>query len=170
MEIWKDIPGFEGLYQASNFGNIRGLDREVPYKNTPYTKFQKGILLKPKVGTHNYLEVVLMKHGERHCCRVHKLIALTFIPNPENLPIINHIDENKSNNRVDNLEWCNFSYNTEYSKKAIHIKQYDLKGNLVGEYSHYSEAGRNVGGNRFGVFKCCKGKLKTYKGFIWKAE
>ena len=78
------------------------------------------------------------------------------------------INKNKLDNKVENLEWCSVQYNTLYSMPTIIIGQYDLSGNLIATFNHYTEAGNNVGGNKHGVFKCCNNKLKTYKGYVWK--
>lgn len=166
-EEWRAIPEFEGWYEVSNFGKVRSVDREVNYKNLSKAQ-RKGKLLKPKIGKHGYFEVILVINGCRKASRVHRLVAITFIPNPNNLPSINHVNENKLDNRVDNLEWCSVRQNTLYSMNEIPIGQYDLDGNLIATFSHYTEAGKSVGGNKHGVYKCCKGKLKTYKGYVWK--
>lgn len=166
-EIWKPIPKFEGWYEVSNFGKIRSIDREVNYK-TLGKSFRKGIALKPKISKGGYKEVVLVMNSKRHCYKVHRLVALAFIPNPFNLPCINHLNENKLDNKVSNLEWCNQQYNTLYSMPSLTIGQYDLSGNLITTFSHYTDAGNSVGGNKYGVYKCCNNKLKTYKGYVWK--
>lgn len=164
---WKPIPKFEGWYEVSNFGEVRSVDREVNHK-TSGKSFRKSVMLRPKIGKHGYKEVVLIMNGERHCCRVHKLVALAFLPNPLNLPCINHLNEDKSDNRVCNLEWCTVQYNTLYSMPTIAIGQYDLSGNLIATFSHYTDAGNSIGGNKYGVYRCCIGKMKTYKGYVWK--
>lgn len=167
-EIWKDIPGYEGYYQASTFGNIRSVPRFVNYKNLGAISKRPSILLSPKVTSKGYLEVVLVRPNSRKCCRVHKLIAMTFLDNPHKYPYINHINENKQDNRVENLEWCSPKQNNDayYGKKLI--GQYNLEGHLLHTYTIYENAGRAVGGNKHGVYRCCKGLLKTYKGFVWK--
>ena len=100
-EIWKDIEGYEGLYQVSNKGRVKSFHG-------------KGRIMKP--GTHplGYKVVPLTKDGETNTKQVHRLVAQAFIPNPENLPVINHKDENPSNNNVENLEWCTQKYNLNY--------------------------------------------------------
>ena len=105
-EIWKDIDGFEGLYQVSNFGNVMSLN----YGNRGYAK-----KLTPKCNNSGRLWVELLKGGKRKCMLVHRLVALAFIPNPNNFPQINHKDENPKNNFAFNLEWCTQSYNNNYS-------------------------------------------------------
>ena len=120
-EIWKDIPEYEGLYQASNLGNIRVLDRVVNsgIKNNK-TVIRKGQLLKQRVNQ-GYYEVALSKNCKKRFLKVHRLVALTFIPNLDNLPLINHKDENKLNNCVDNLEWCTAKYNCNYGNRNAKI-------------------------------------------------
>ena len=168
VEMWKDIPGFEGLYQASNQGNIKSLDMRVRYKNTQHTAFKKGRVLSPKTTNKGYLEVVLMKDAVRYNKRVHQLVALTFIPNPNGYPYINHINENKKDNRVNNLEWCTPRQNNEayYSQRNI-VYQYDLEGKLIKEWHSETRAAESVGGDKTGIHHCCSGFLKTYKGYIW---
>lgn len=170
VEVWKDIPGFEGYYEASTLGYIRSKERLVKYKKDG-VRIMKSHILKPKIMNKGYYEVILSKNNKQHSYRLHRLIATTFIPNPNNLPYINHIDENKLNNSVSNLEWCTPKYNNDahYGKNKV-IYQFDLKGNLISTHTVYENAGRSVGGNKHGVYRCCIGKLKTYKGFIWKVQ
>lgn len=104
-EIWKDIEGYEGLYQVSNLGKVKSLN---------YNKTAKSELLKLRKNTNGYTRVVLYKNRKAKDYQVHRLVAEAFIPNPNNYPIINHKDENKTNNRVDNLEWCTYLYNNTY--------------------------------------------------------
>lgn len=115
-EIWKDIPGYEGYYQASNLGNIRSLSRIVRYKNSGIRKYP-GKRLSAEKMKDNYQRVVLMKEGVKTKFRIHRLVAMAFIPNLNNKPFINHIDGNKSNNVVDNLEWCTASENIVHADK-----------------------------------------------------
>lgn len=106
IEEWKNITGYEGLYQVSNLGRVKSLN----YKGNGTEWILKGYVKKD-----GYEVVTLMKDGIRKYCRVHRLVALAFLPNPDNLPQINHKDEDKLNNCADNLEWCTGSYNTKYS-------------------------------------------------------
>ncbi len=109
-EIWKDVPCFEGVYQASNLGRIRTVDRISP---TCYgsTRKLKGKVVAENGGKRGYLRVSSRAHGVMFA---HRLIAITWIPNPNNLPVINHIDGNKSNNNPLNLEWCTQPYNVRH--------------------------------------------------------
>lgn len=164
-EIWKDIPNYEGLYQASNKGRIRHI----------YLSKQKGnkTLLKSSIRNtsciNGYLQLNLCKNNIHKNFRVHRLIALTFIPNPNNYPEINHIDENKQNNCVENLEWCTRDYNNKYSKN-IAIIQYDINGNFIKEWNSITEAAISLNINKGNIQKCCNNKYgyKTVGGFKWK--
>ena len=110
-EIWKDIPSYEGYYQVSNLGNFRSLPRTIRYKSTGTRVYPAKNLL-TETTKDNYQRITLMKEGVKKRFQAHRLVALIFIPNPENKPCINHKDGNKSNNCIDNLEWCSYSENT----------------------------------------------------------
>lgn len=112
-EIWKDIPGYEGVYQASTFGRISSISHYQGRWNKVYTR-KRRFILKQFFDKDGYLSVSVSKNCRNVRSLVHRLVALTFIPNPNQLPQINHKDENKANNRVENLEWCDNSYNQLY--------------------------------------------------------
>lgn len=120
-EIWKDIPNFEGLYQVSNLGNVRVLDRYVnsAIRNNDKVK-RKGKILK-QYNKRGYLQVSLIKNYKRYYFTVHRLVAMAFLPNPDNLPQINHKDENPLNNNLSNLEWCTAKYNCNYGNRNSKI-------------------------------------------------
>ena len=115
-EIWKDIKGYEGLYQVSNLGRVKSLGRWV-YKEYRGKRWQGEKILKQIKNKFGYLRVYLYKNRKAKCYAIHRLVAQVFIPNPYNLPQVNHKDEDKSNNRVDNLEWCTSFYNNEYGTR-----------------------------------------------------
>ena len=121
-EIWRPIEGYEGLYEVSNTGKVRSLDR---YDNR--NCFRKGKVLSPIKDTDDYLKVNLYCNGKNKKCLVHRLVALTFIPNPDGLPQGNHKDEDKTNNNVDNLEWCNRKYNVNYGSRKDKVKDTAIK-------------------------------------------
>ena len=112
-KIWKDIKGYEGYYQVSNTGFIRSVDRWITYKNGS-KHFLKGEPLKGRPDRDGYLIIGLAKEGKQRYIGIHRLVAEAFIPNPNNLPQVNHKDENKTNNSVWNLEWCTSKYNVNY--------------------------------------------------------
>ena len=132
QEVWKDIPNFKNLYQASSLGNIKSLERYVNsgIKNNVKVRRKEQIL--KQYNKNGYLQVSLSKNHKRYYFNVHKLVALTFISNPNNLPQINHKDENPLNNCVDNLEWCTAKYNCNYGtrNKRIYNKTSFKKGHI----------------------------------------
>lgn len=175
FEIWKDIPGYEGYYQASTLGRIRSLDRTI-IDATGNQRRYKGNVLRLSDAGKGYLNVMLSKNGKRATPRVNRVIAMTFLDNPNGYTQVNHKDENKANNRADNLEWCTPQYNTNYGtgihRRTQHIKrpvlQFDLKGNLVKGWASISEASGETGIDNSHITRCCKGKLKKTGGFVWK--
>lgn len=160
MEEWKDIEGYEGLYQISNQGRVKSLKfgRE---------KIRKSI--KQKSG---YFLVQLHDNGKREHKLVHRLVAQAFIPNPQKLPEVNHKDEDKSNNSVENLEWCDRKYNANYGTVTIRhskrVVQIDPQtSDVVHEWASTAECGRN-GYSSGAISECCNGKRKIHKGYVWK--
>ena len=121
-EIWKDILGYEGLYQVSSFGRVRSLDR---YDSNNH--FLKGRILRLCADAKGYLIVGLWSNNKKKMYKVHRMVAESFIPNPDNLPIINHKDENPSNDNVDNLEWCDYKYNNNYGTARERARNTKLK-------------------------------------------
>ena len=121
IEEWRDIKGYEGIYQVSNLGNVCSLDRVI--KHYPKDYFQEGKVLSPALSRNGYPMVILVNHNKRKTRNVHRLVAEAFIPNPNNLPQVNHKDENKTNNCVDNLEWCTQKYNLNYGTRNIKISK-----------------------------------------------
>lgn len=118
MEIWKDITGYEGYFQVSNLGNFRSLDRIIKYKNSG-TRLYPGKSLLTETIVEGYQRIVLMKDAVKKRYMCHRLVAQEFIPNPENKPFVNHINGNKADNRVENLEWCTQSENELHGYRTL---------------------------------------------------
>ena len=163
-EVWCPIKGYEGLYEVSDKGMVRSL------------KFWKERIMKPGSDKNGYLIVNLCKNGEKKMYLVHRLVALAFIPNPDNLPQVNHKDEDKENNSVHNLEWCSSKYNANFGTrtKKISIKiskpvlQYKKSGEFVREWKSATDVQRNLGYFHNNISKCCNGIHKSAYGYIWK--
>lgn len=175
QEIWKDIEGYEGLYQVSNLGRVRSLDRYIPHKRYGL-QFRKGKLLVPtkRKKTEKYLAVHLTKNQKQKTIAIHTLVATVFL-GPANGLEVNHKDENPTNNCVDNLEWTTHRNNMNHNGLLQRIEQpkkkkvdaYDKQGNLCFSFDSVCEAGRN-GFNTNAIFNNIKGKAKTSGGYIWK--
>ena len=120
QEIWKDIKNYEGIYQVSNLGRVRSLTRKVKTFNGLRTT--KGQLLKPLKTNRNYFRVDLKQNQKDKYISIHRLVAEAFIPNPNNYPVINHIDGDTSNNKIDNLEWCTQSHNIKEAYRVGRAK------------------------------------------------
>lgn len=166
-ETWKDIRGFEGHYQISDKGRIKSIIR----KNRLSER-----ILSPYMTKRGYLQVKLCIRGTTFPLSIHRAVAECFIPNPNNLPQINHKDENKKNNNVENLEWCTNTYNNMYGTVKERrtftcskgVLQKDLDEKVVGDFKSLNEAVKCTGYTKSSIAKCCRGESETYKGFIWK--
>ena len=183
-EIWKDVVGYEGLYQVSNFGRVKSLSKFV--NNNPKSKsigyYTKEKLLKYFDNAKGYKLVKLYKNDENYTKKVHRLVAQTFIPNPNNLPQVNHIDGNKENNYVNNLEWCTNKENAIHAvknnlrKKLIgkdnklskKVNQYDLCGNFIKQWDSVTEAQNTL--KIRNISTVCYGKRNNAGGYIWKYQ
>ena len=162
-EIWKDIKGFEGHYQVSDKGRVRSL------------KYGKERILKPERTHNGYLRVGLLKNRNRKMFMVHRLVGQAFLSNPHNLPQINHKDEDKTNNRVENLEWCDGKYNMNYGTRTQRVTekvsktvlQYTKTGEFVKEWKSTHDIERNLGYSKGNISSCCLGKHKWIYGFVW---
>lgn len=129
IEEWRTIFGYEGLYEVSSYGRVRSLDRYV-VDSLGNRRFYKGKVLSPIKDKVGYLSVKLQE-GNKH--NIHRLVAQAFIENPDNLPQVNHKDEDKSNNRVDNLEWCDSKYNNNYGTRIERFINTKIKNGYVNE-------------------------------------
>ena len=177
-EIWKPIPGYEALYEASNFGRVRSLFR---YKK----------ILKPSPITNGYLTVELWKNKQRKRIGIHRLVAMCFCDNPDNKPFVNHIDETKTNNCADNLEWVthveNCNYGTAIKRRVLHtdylnrhinpnqikaaskpISQYTKDGQFIRNWSSASECSKATGLSASSIRAVANGKRNSLFGYVFK--
>lgn len=178
-EVWKDIVGYEGRYQVSNFGNVKSLNyRAVKGREHSLSKKHH----------HTGYDIVMLCNGSVYKNKaVHSLVAEAFIPNPRSLPCVNHIDGNKRNNNVENLEWISHKENTRHairtglfsprgflgvtgarhpsSKKVL---QYSKDGTFIKEWASARDVARAFGCNSSTIGNVCSGRIKTAKGYIWK--
>lgn len=180
-EVWKPIKNYVGLYEVSNMGNVKSLGNGKSC-NKNYSKERILKLTKNKLG---YLYVSLYKDGVKKSCRVHRLVAIAFIPNPQGYKEINHRDENKGNNCVENLEWCSRSYNNTYNNKAKKIgekvseklrndpnrsKAVIATNKETGQtivFPSLMEASRQLGIRQGHITECCQGKRKSDGGYTF---
>ena len=173
-EVWKSPPGYDGLYLVSSFGRVRSLPRMVRKwrgKSCVLELFE-GQILTPYETKKGYLSVRLYKDGKSHDFPVHRLVLLTFVPNPENFPQVNHRDEDKKNNRLDNLEWCSAEYNMNYGHCRDTIRrpvaQYTKLMEFKKEFDSIISASRETGICATNIWSCAKRKRPSAGGFIWQ--
>ena len=175
-EIWRPIKGYEGLYEVSSYGNVRSVDRIVICSDGR-NGLWKGRMMKPKKDIGGYLICSLWKNSKGKSFRVHRLVAQAFIQNPDNLPQVNHKDENKYNNHVENLEWCDGKYNVNYGtciqrraeKYSKPVLQLDKETNkVIAQYLSAIDAKRKLNIHQDSISKCCRGINKTAGGYKWK--
>jgi hypothetical protein len=178
MEIFKDIEGYEGLYQVSNYGNIKSLGNG----NANNPNWNKERILKYSKNTNKYCSIVLSKNGVSKTKTIHRLVAKAFLLNPQNKSQINHIDCNKENNTISNLEWCTSSENNFHryanglhfqlkgkdNKLSTAVIQYDLDGNFIKEWESQNEVRRQLGFKQGQISECCHNKRVTANGYKWK--
>ena len=170
MEIFRDIEGYDGLYQVSNLGNIKS-----------YHKYKEGKILRPAIHWKGYGIVVLTGNIRKNCW-VHRLVAKAFIPNPENKKEVNHINGIKNDNQLENLEWATSSENMKHAFRtglakerkgkdnvlSIPVIQLTLDGEFVANYAGAKEAARQIGAQQSGISKCCNGVMKKSFGYKWQ--
>lgn len=165
MEIWKDVPGYIGLYKVSNYGRVKSVKKQLVLKTS---------------GSGNRYKTVALCNGMRKTFRLHRLVAAAFIPNPENKPCIDHIDGDRANNHADNLRWVtakensnNYNAPNTYKGKKINkggkaVLQYDLEGNFIKEWVTTMEIQRQLNYHRSNISNCCNGLVKTAYNYIWR--
>lgn len=190
-EVWKSIAGYEGLYEVSNMGRIRSIDRiRKSVRNGSNLGCLKGKVMKPFYNNIGYLMIDLFKDGIRKTFTVHRLVALAFVPNPDGKPCVNHLDETHDNNCADNLEWCtqkeNMNYGTAPQRISKKIKErwergkmkgrpkrqvakYSLDGKLLEVYPSYLDAAKACGSTSNGssIINCIQGRYNTSYGYKW---
>lgn len=185
-EIWKWIDGYKNMYQVSNFGRVRSVDRYVYCEVAP-DKLQHlfGKVLKQGFNHKGYPIVYLSKDGKQKTITVHRLVAMAFIDNPLSLPQVNHKDGCKTNNRADNLEWCTNNYNQEHAwanglqpsyeesngrgRPAKPVAMIDLiTGDIIQKFDTLANAGRETNINRYNIRSVCIGDRHHAGGYGWK--
>lgn len=182
MENWKAIAGYEGMYEVSDFGRVRSVDREVR-RNDGITQVYSSKILKPRTNR-GYLSVALSKNGSPRFMAIHRLVGCAFIENPENKLEINHLDENPQNNCATNLVWCtrkeNVNWGTCHQRSITHpnfiaatkrlskrTAQLSLDGQLLKVWDSLRAISRETGYMPRHIAKCCNGKTKTRYGYRW---
>lgn len=177
-ECWKPIKDFPA-YLISNRGRVWSLNRKERWGK--YYRTRQGRFLVPRLGSHGYLYVGLCKGGRVYTKKIHRLVAENFLPNPYGYDTVNHKDEDRTNNSVENLEWCTTAYNVTYGRAILKRKsrlidlgcsksvvQYDKNGDFIGCFSSIGDAARSIGKNPGAICMCCKGIRKIAYGYIWK--
>ncbi len=177
QEIWKDIPSFEGFYQVSNLGRIKGLERLITSRwGTKFIK--KEALLIPSIDRYGYYKLSLRKNKSIHHFTVHRLVAITFIQNNSEKLTVNHINGIKTDNRVENLEWNTMSENIIHSFRVLgkkpnittskEINQLDANGGFIKKYESIVIAAKELGLNNIAISHCLNGRSKSSGGFKWE--
>lgn len=180
MEIWKPVVGLEGIYEISNLGNVKSIDR-ITIGINGIKQHRKGKMLSFHYNRKGYKRVQLGKYGVKV---VHQLVAKAFIPNPENKPQVNHIDGNKENNSSDNLEWVTMKENLDHawreglrnvdsfhkynSSRARRVSQFSLDGSFIRSFDSLQEAARQSNDYASNIRDVCLDKRQKSKGFIYR--
>lgn len=180
-EIWKDIKGYEGLYRVSNLGRVKSLKKRANFYSGLYKEIKqrtyKERIINLRKTNRGYMVVELYKNGIGKRFSIHRLVAENFIKNSNNLPQVNHIDGNKENNNINNLEWCTGSQNMKHAVKTGLFKakkrpviQCDLNGNYIKKWDTIKDflIKKNINLKNSAITRCCKGKQKSAYGYKWK--
>lgn len=174
-EIWKPVKDYEGLYEVSNFGRVRSVDHYVKQPNPHDGKLQqvlrRGCVMKPSFTGSGYLHLSLSSGLRKYkTFQIHRLVAIHFIENPENLAEVNHKNEDKTDNRVENLEWCSRQYNVYYGNntKTKPVLQMDDNGNVIKKFRSAREAAMILGLNHSSISGVCKGRFYKTGGYRWR--
>lgn len=175
-EIWKDIDGYVGLYQVSNLGRVKSLPHFRNAGCSGYITSEK--IIKPQILLNGYFQVCLHNDKQTKHYLIHRLVAQAFIPNPDKLPQVNHINEDKSDNRVENLEWCDNKYNINYGtciqrmkeKQSIPIIQLTKNGDIIRFWNSIAIASKTLNISKGNISACLKGRygFKTTGGYRWQ--
>lgn len=178
QEIWKPVPGYEDAYEVSSFGRVRSIARTIYCRNRWGGTISKSFPSRIKAQTNNrnlgYFSISIDRGKGSKTLFVHRLVAKAFIPNPDNLPYVNHKDRNPSNNRVENLEWCTPYYNNHYdgacerSRRHEAVRQYDLNGKFIKEYPSQKVAAERTGAHSDAICACCHHRCLSSGGFQWR--
>lgn len=182
MEMWKDIVGYEGMYQVSSAGRIRSVDRIIVYSNGR-AHYYTGKILNGFVKPDGYMAVDLYRYGKKKKFYVHRLVAEHFVKNKDCLHNneVNHIDENKLNNSADNLEWCTSSENKLHgtcierankTRKRRHTGEkpvglFDLSGKMIQVFDCIKDAAQETGIDRKSIYNACNGRVNP-RSYTWK--
>lgn len=178
MEIWKDIPDYEGLYQVSTLGRVKSLPKTYQHNLWNKTVYLKEKILKGSPDKDGYLRVGLTKQGiGLKIFKIHRLVCITFLPNPNNLPEVNHKNEDKQDNRLSNLEWCTTEYNINYgsrttksslkkTKKVIKINPEN--NHIIQEYKSSIEASKDVNKSASWIRNAARRENIKAAGFYWR--
>ena len=173
-EQWKDIAEYEGLYQISNLGRVKSLERIVERQNN-HNLYVSEKILKNGICSNGYKYARLYKNGNVKHKLVHRLVATAFAENKENLPFVNHKDETRDNNTIENLEWCTREYNMNYGTTGERISeklskavcQYDKNNNFLKRFKSATDIEKQLRYYPGNICNCCQGKGKTAYGYIW---
>ena len=169
-EIWKDIENYDGLYQVSNLGRVRSLDHYGIMNGGKW--FIKGRILKGRKDGSGYLCVMLCFNGKHKQFKIHRLVAQAFLPNPDNLPEIDHINRDKTDNKFENLRWVDdfVQNNNRVMPNTKPVQQYTKDGQFVAEYTSIGDASRQTGIGKSAIAHCCKNDLHyhTAGGYVWR--